>query len=153
MDQAGPGRSARAPARADAVGYPRYGEPLDFGITDPPPGPRYRNTVGTLALIVGVLALVISWTVVGGLLLGATALVLGLVGRARVRRREASNGGTALAGIVTGAVSIALATLLIVLLVRGFDSPRGRTLVNCVSSAQGNQTAANRCLDAYRSAG
>ena len=148
-----PRRNQPRPETTSFPGAPRYGEPLDFGRTDPPAGPRYRNTVGTLALIVGVLSLVVSWTVVGGIVLGATAVVLGLVGRARVRRGVAANRGTAIAGIVTGAVSIVLAVVLIVLLIRGFDSPRGRTLLNCVSSARGDEAAVNRCLDAYRSAG
>jgi len=147
----GPARNDRPVYRA--AGEPEDDAPLDFGAYDPPPGPHYRNGLGTAALVVGVLGLVTSWTVLGGLILGVTAIVLGILGRARVRRTVASNRGSAITGIVTGAVSVALALLIVGLLIRGFATPRGQALVTCVQQANGDGTAVNRCLDAYRSAG
>jgi hypothetical protein len=94
--------------------------------TDPTPAPAYagapttarpqtgaRNGLGTGALIVGILALVTSWTVVGGIVLGLLAVIFGAVGRGRAKRGEATNGGSAVAGLVLGVVSVIIAVVLL----------------------------------------
>lgn len=75
--------------------------------------PARRNGLGTAALILGVLAVLTSWTVLFGLALGVTAVILGAVGRRRSRRGEADNGGVALAGLITGLVGALLSTALL----------------------------------------
>lgn len=74
-----------------------------------------RNTVGTVALVLGIIGLLLFWTTLPGLALGVTAIVLGAVGRARARRGEATNGGVALAGLVTGIVASVLSVVLLAL--------------------------------------
>jgi hypothetical protein len=65
-------------------------------------------------LVVGVVALVASLTVVGGLMLGVLAALLGLLARAQVRHGQASNGDTAMTGVVLGVLAI-VASLIIAL--------------------------------------
>jgi hypothetical protein len=94
--------------------------------TDPTPAPAYsgsattgqprtghRNGIGIAALVVGILALVSSVTVVGGIVLGILAICFGAIGRGRARRGEASNEGVALAGLVIGALGLALSVVLV----------------------------------------
>jgi hypothetical protein len=83
-------------------------------VSSPPPGARYgaaasshRNGLGIVSLILGVVALVTSWLVVG-VLFGIAALAVGLAARARVTRGEANNRGIAIAGIALGVVAIAV---------------------------------------------
>jgi hypothetical protein len=72
-----------------------------------------RSGMGVAALVLGILAVLTSWTVIGGVLLGLLAVVFGAIGRARVNRGEASNGGVALSGLVLGLIGVVLAVVLI----------------------------------------
>lgn len=65
-----------------------------------PGDPRSRNGFGIAALVLGLFALLLSWTIIGGVLFGILALIFGLLGRARAKRGEATNGGMSVAGVV-----------------------------------------------------
>jgi hypothetical protein len=67
--------------------------------------PISPDKVGVASVLLGVVALVTSWVVVG-IGFGVAAVVTGFVARARVKRGEASTSGAATAGIVLGVVSI-----------------------------------------------
>jgi uncharacterized membrane protein len=62
--------------------------------------------MGTAALVLGIVGLLLFWTVVGGVVLGILALIFGFIGRGRVKRREADNPGAATAGIVLGSLAV-----------------------------------------------
>jgi hypothetical protein len=110
-------------------------------------GPRapLRNGLGVAALICGILAVLTSWTVVGGIALGLAAIVLGAFGRGRARRGEADNGGTALAGIVLGVLGIVLSGAVIAAGVAIFQSDTGRTLIDCLEQAGDDVAAQEAC--------
>jgi hypothetical protein len=65
-----------------------------------------RNQVGTASLLLGGLALITCWLLVG-VPLGIAALLTGDIARRRVSRGEASNPRAAIAGMVLGVVAIA----------------------------------------------
>ncbi|OBG69168.1 MULTISPECIES: DUF4190 domain-containing protein [unclassified Mycobacterium] len=65
-----------------------------------------RNEMGVASLLVGVVALLTCWMLLG-VPFGIAAVITGDVARRRVQRGEATNARTALAGMVLGAVSIA----------------------------------------------
>lgn len=125
----------------------------------PPPDPAYgaagsagdqyarppRNGIGVAALVLGVVAIVASITVVGGVILGIIALVLGFIGRSRAKKGEATNGGVALAGIITGAVGVVLSIVLIAAGAAIFFKSGGQDLIDCVNNAHGNQSAIDQC--------
>ncbi|MEU5158824.1 DUF4352 domain-containing protein [Streptomyces sp. NPDC020875] len=73
-----------------------------------------RNGLGTAALVLGLIGAAVAWIpfvfFVGGAL-GLTALIMGLKGRGRARRGEASNGRAAAAGAAIGAGAMVLATV------------------------------------------
>ncbi|MET9495037.1 DUF4190 domain-containing protein [Streptomyces sp. NPDC006552] len=77
-----------------------------------PPQRAARNGLGTAALILGVIGALsglvpfLFW--LAGIL-GVVALILGLTGRGRAKRGEATNKGVALAGAVLALVSLGLA--------------------------------------------
>lgn len=81
----GPGSSA-----------PLYGAPL---------ATRARNGMGTAALVLGIVSIFPLALLVVPAVLG---IVFGVIGRRRVRRREATNGGFALTGIICGVVGLLL---------------------------------------------
>ena len=70
-----------------------------------------RNGLGIAGLILGIVAILfglvpLTFWIAGPL--GVAGLILALVGRARVKRGEATNGKTALFGILTSIVALAL---------------------------------------------
>ncbi|MEU3747897.1 MULTISPECIES: DUF4190 domain-containing protein [Streptomyces] len=89
---------------------------MSYDTQVPAAAPRQvmRNGLGTAALILGIIG------TVSGLIpllfwlagtLGVIALVLGLVGKGRVKRGEASNKGVTITGAILGLVSLILATV------------------------------------------
>jgi Domain of unknown function (DUF4190) len=116
-----------------------------FGFTPPPTGPK--NGLGVAALVVAIIALL---SVVGGVVLGVVAIILGFLGLGRARRGEATNGGVAVAGIVLGLVSIIEAVVVIALAVWGFNEAGGTDYIDCVSKAGSDAEAIQQCADQFR---
>ncbi|BBY02697.1 DUF4190 domain-containing protein [Mycobacterium seoulense] len=65
-----------------------------------------RNEMGVASLLVGLVALLTCWMLVG-VPFGIAAVITGDIARRRVQRGEANNLRIALAGMILGAVSIA----------------------------------------------
>jgi hypothetical protein len=108
----------------------QYGEPAYGGSGTNPPGwgqpaqpVKPRNGVGTAALVFGILAVVsvlIGWIPFVGLvtvLLALVAVILGVVGRGRVKRMQATNGGAAMTGLVLGVIMLILGVIAQILLI------------------------------------
>src|ERR1700758_888083 len=89
---------------------PPWSQPPGAGYPAPPSMPYYsqapRNGLGVAALILAIVGLLLCWSVVGGVMFGIVAAVMGFIARGRVKRGEANNGGVALAGVVLGFLSI-----------------------------------------------
>lgn len=122
----------------------------------PPPPPPYagympptapKNGLGVAALVVAIIALL---SVVGGVVLGVVAIILGFIGWGRARRGEANNGGVAIAGIVLGFLSIIEAVVVIGFAVWGFDRAGGTDYVDCLSNAGNDEQAIQQCADQFR---
>ena len=71
-------------------------------MTEPDPP---QNQFGVASLLLGVVGLLTCWALIGTFF-GIAAVVPGDIARGRVKRGEANNPRTALAGIVLGAVAI-----------------------------------------------
>jgi hypothetical protein len=99
-------------------GYPG-GYPGAYGTygAGGPWGAAPANGLGIAAMVVGIISLVMCWLYGLGIILGIIALVFGIIARKRVQRGEANNGAMATAGIVMGAVGIALGALVLGLLI------------------------------------
>jgi hypothetical protein len=123
----GPGRvpygypGAPAPAPAPGYGYP--GQPLPSYPAGPAgyggwPGmqPMPDNGLGTASLVTGIISAIGFCVAPVALVMGVLAIVFGSIGRARVGRGEATNGGQALAGIICGSAGLVLAAGFITLL-------------------------------------
>ncbi|WP_372349443.1 DUF4190 domain-containing protein [Streptomyces sp. KL116D] len=89
--------------------YPAYG----WGGV--PAGPA--NGMGVAALVLGIITAVgfVAWP--AAIVTGVLAVVFGVLGRGRVRRGTATNGGQALAGLICGIGGLILALLLAVVFV------------------------------------
>ncbi|WP_454560858.1 DUF4190 domain-containing protein [Mycobacterium haemophilum] len=72
--------------------------------------PVPRNEFGVVSLILGVVALITCWLLIG-IAFGIAAVVTGDIARRRVQRGEANNPRVAMTGIALGAVSIVAALI------------------------------------------
>lgn len=107
------------PPGAPPYAYPSggYYPPPPYSGFPPAPAPG-SNGLGIGALITGILAVLTSWTVVGGLGLGIVAAVIGLAGR----RGEATNGAAAVVGTLLGITAAALSGVLLAVLILVFET-------------------------------
>ncbi len=79
------------------------------------PASAQRNLAGTLGLAFGLLSLVFMALVPPlGLLSGVAATCLALIGRARIRRGQASNRGQAMIGLVCGVIGLLASGALVI---------------------------------------
>jgi len=131
-------------------GQPYQGGPGQYGHGGPPAGMRPRNGLGIAALVLGILAILTSITVVGGVLFGLVAIVLGFIGRGRAKRGEATNGGMAMAGIITGIIGLLLSAALIAFGVSLVNSKAGKDLQSCLKSAGSDQPAIQSCRNQFQ---
>ncbi len=122
-----------------------YGQGSGYGA----PPARPRNGFGVAALVLGLLALVLSWTIIGGIVFGLLALILGLLGRARAKRQEATNGGIAVAGSVLGIVGLLIAFGLVAFGVSILNSPAGRSYQQCVEQSGGDPVKIQQCASEF----
>ena len=130
-------------------GYPPGYPPTPMGYGDYPL--QTRNGLGIAALIVAIIALVSSFSIVGGIVLGLVAVVLGFLGRARAKRGEADNGGVALAGIVLGVVAVIAGLSFIAVWVGLFRQVGANDYFDCLQQAGQDRDKVQMCSDEFRS--
>ncbi|RUP27119.1 MAG: DUF4190 domain-containing protein [Mycolicibacterium sp.] len=135
--------------------YPGAGYP-------PPPPPPYanpgygaytsapRNGMGTAALVLGIVGLLTSWSVIGGLLFGLGAVACGVLGRGRVKQGLADNGVVAGAGIVLGALATVLAVVFVFVVIGFYRQVGFSDYTDCMTRAGQDQNAQSTCVQDFR---
>ena len=112
-------------------------------------GTAQRNQGGSglaiTALVLGLLALLSSWTIVGGVLLGLGAIVVGLIALTRIKQGRAQGWSMAVVGIVTAVIGLLVAAGLIVLGVSFLSSDSGQKLRDCLDEAGSDEAAQAEC--------
>lgn len=129
-------------------GYPPAPPQPYAGYAPPPVGPR--NGLGTTALIIAIVALLSSFTVVGGVILGIVAVIIGFAGRGRAKRGEANNGGVALAGVILGFLAIIIGLAFIAVVIGFFKGVGATDYIDCLQKAGQDQSAVQQCQDDFK---
>lgn len=141
------------PAYGQAPGYgypppqaapPPYGAPYGY---PGQPGPM-SNGFGTASLVLGILGVVLFWFPVVGLVLAVLALVFAVLGRRKVSRHQASNGGMAIAGLVLGILGT-IGSLIVTVYVLT-HAKQISDYSDCIQSAGDDPYAKQICIDRYR---
>ncbi len=107
-------------------------EPVAAPLPPPPPLPGLGPTASSVAqqgsngqavasLVLGIIGLVLFWTVWLGLILGILAIVFGAMGRSKAKQ-GAPNRSMATAGLVLGIVTVAASVLILVLFITLADN-------------------------------
>lgn len=137
-------------------GYPPPAYPFPYPVPGsypgyPPPGrhPTPRNGAGIAALVVAIAGIVTALSVVGGVILGIVAVVLGFVGHGRAKRGEADNGGVAISGIVLGALAV-VAGIGCIFIYVGIWRTAGGDYVDCMTKAGSDAAAQQQCTERFR---
>jgi hypothetical protein len=106
------------PPGAAGSGYPGYPAYQNYGQTAWQPAPA--NGMGITSMVLGILSICLFCLYgVVGIILGTLALIFGILGRKRAQRGEATNGGMALAGIITGSIGLVIGLVVIALIAWG----------------------------------
>ncbi|MBI0383930.1 hypothetical protein JBE27_48665, partial [Streptomyces albiflaviniger] len=91
------------------------------------PGGTYvpNNGHGTAALVLGIIGLVLFASIVLGIVLGVLAIIFGVLGRSRAAGGEATNGGSALAGVILGVIAVVASVVMIFVYIAAEDDDSG----------------------------
>jgi hypothetical protein len=127
-------------------GYPT--PPPYYGYPPPPAGPK--NGLGITSLVLAIIALLSVWTVFVAVVLGPAAVLVGFIGRGRVKRGLANNGGVAIAGIALGALAIIVAVAFIPIYTVVWKDVGGGDYIDCIQKANNDRLQEQRCADQFR---
>lgn len=139
--------------------YPHHHQPGPSPGGHPPPAPYYgyppppvapKNGVGIASLVLAIVALLSVWTVFVAVVLGPAAVVVGFIGRGRVKRGTANNGGVAIAGIALGALAIIVGVAFIPIYTVVWKDVGGGDYIDCIQKANNDRLAEQRCADQFR---
>ena len=146
--QPGPYPPGAYPSGVYQGGYPPPPMPYGDYYQAAPAAPK--NGLGIAALVVAVIALLGSFSIIGGILGGVIAVILGVIGRGRAKQGEANNGGVALAGIVLGVIAIIVSLVFIPIYVGLFKDIGGGGYLECLQQAGQDSTAVEQCANELR---
>ena len=145
------------PPPPDGRGYPQPahgGYPAPPPVQVPPGSVRAANGLGIAALVIGIIGLVLVWSVVGGIVLGILAVIIGVLARSHCKRGQADNIGVATSGIVLGILAVLVSLVFIWIWVslgqRWYDEYGGREYMDCMQRAGSDRLAQQQCEDALR---
>jgi Domain of unknown function (DUF4190) len=153
------GRPQTAPPHPYPYQYQNHPGPSPGGYFTPPPTPYYgypprpagpRNGLGIASLVLAIIALLSVWSVFVAVVLGPAAMVVGFLGRGRVKRGTANNGGVAIAGILLGALAVIVGLAFIPIYTIVWKDVGGGDYIDCMQKAGSDQFQQQRCADQFR---
>jgi hypothetical protein len=128
-----------------------YGYPTPPNYSGYPPSPAEpKNGLGIASLVLAIIALLSVWTVFVAVVLGPAAMIVGFIGRARVRQGIANNGGVAIAGIALGALAIIVGLAFIPIYTVVWKDVGGGTYIDCIQKANNDRLQEQRCADQFQ---
>ncbi|NNH73904.1 DUF4190 domain-containing protein [Nocardia uniformis] len=104
--------------------------------------PQKGKGLAITALVLGIIALLFCWTVIGGILFGVLAAIFGLIA---LLSKKAGGTGLAITGLILGIIGLIIAVIIGVV-AWGFLEETGFTdFTDCVNKANGDQTKIEQC--------
>jgi heme/copper-type cytochrome/quinol oxidase subunit 2 len=126
-------------------GYPQWsGDPEGYPAQGPDTPPARGNGLAVAALVLGIVACLLFWTVFGGIVLGVLAVIFGIVGARRARGGRAPHRGMSITGLVLGALGLIASAVIIVAGVSILNSDSFKDYNDCVKHAQ-TQSDRDQC--------
>src|SRR5690606_25224478 len=104
-----------------------------------------RTGLAVAALVLGIVALLSFWTVVGGYLFGALGVIFGLIAAIKARKGTAGGFGMSITGIVLSVLALIGATLFVIVGWSFFDDMGGKGLVGGLKKSGNDRAAIDGC--------
>ena len=104
--------------------------------------------MAVVALVFGILSLLFFWTLVGGILFGLIALIVGLIASGKAKRGTAGGRPMAIIGIVLGLLGAIISGILIAIGV-AFIGEAGN-YADCVDDANGDTAKIEDCAREFQ---
>ncbi|MGW0121171.1 DUF4190 domain-containing protein [Streptomyces sp. NPDC003327] len=108
------------------------------------PSARRSNGLAIASLVLGIAAVLLFWTVFGGIVLGLLALVLGVIGARRARRGGGPRSGMSVTGAVLGALGMLASAVILAIGASILNSDEFKNFDDCVAHA-GTQAERDAC--------
>ncbi|CAM5360004.1 hypothetical protein STENM223S_08993 [Streptomyces tendae] len=106
------------------------------------------NGLAVAALVLGILAVLFFWTVIGGAVLGLLALIFGIIGARRARGGRAPRGKMSVIGAVLGALGLVASIVIIAIGASILNSDEFKDFDDCVQHAD-SQSERDACADDF----
>lgn len=110
--------------------------------------PTQKNGMAIAALTLGIVSCVLFWTVIGGIILGIIAIVLGIIAARRARGGQAPHRGMAIVGAVLGALGLIVSGVLVAIGASILNSDDFKNYNDCVQHAS-SQSDKDQCAKDY----
>ncbi|MFI6346699.1 DUF4190 domain-containing protein [Streptomyces sp. NPDC050560] len=110
---------------------------------------RRSNGLAIAALVLGILACVLFWTVAGGIVLGLLALVFGVIGARRARGGTAPHRGKAIAGAILGVLGLIVSSVILAAGISIFNSDEFHDYNDCMKHAN-SQSDKDHCAKEFK---
>lgn len=123
--------------------------PGDYHQTQPSGSVTRSNGLAIAALVLGIVAVLLFWTVLGGILLGLLAIVLGIIGARRARGGRAPHGTLSIVGAVLGALGLIGSIVIIAIGASILNSDEFKDFNDCVQHAN-SQSEKDQCSQDYK---
>ncbi|MFI6871078.1 DUF4190 domain-containing protein [Nocardia sp. NPDC050406] len=104
--------------------------------------PQKGKGLAITALVLGVIALLSCWTVIGGVLFGVLAAIFGLVA---LLSKKAGGAGLAITGIVLGVIGLIIGIVIGLFTWSVFKDTGFDNYLDCVTAANGDQAKIEQC--------
>ncbi|MCT7354240.1 DUF4190 domain-containing protein [Streptomyces sp. 15-116A] len=120
----------------------------DFAQTQPETGGRRGNGMAIAALVLGIVAILLFWTVFGGVLLGLLALIFGIIGARRARGGRAPHRTMSIIGAVLGTLGMIASVVIIAIGASILNSDEFKNFNDCVEHAD-TQSERDACAEDF----
>ncbi|MGW5733128.1 MULTISPECIES: DUF4190 domain-containing protein [Streptomyces] len=107
-------------------------------------GMRPSNGMAITALVLGILAILLFWTVIGGALLGLLAVIFGIIGARKARGGRAPYGKMSIIGAVLGGLGLIASGVIIAIGASILNSDEYKNFDDCVKHAD-SQSERDAC--------
>jgi Domain of unknown function (DUF4190) len=127
------GASEPTPSEAHSAGHPTGSAPAAPPMPGAPammPASTPSNGFAVASLVLGIVSLVLFFTIWLPFLLGTLAIVFGALGISKANKPGGRQKGLAIAGLVCGVVGIVIAVLFIVAIVNVVNDPSVQVVIN-----------------------
>ncbi|BDD77213.1 hypothetical protein GCM10010095_79820 [Streptomyces anthocyanicus] len=129
--------------------YPEHpGTPADAAQTHPGAGTGRSNGLAVAALVLAILAVLLFWTVVGGVVLGLLALIFGIIGARRARGDRVPHRKMSIVAAVLGTLGVIASVVIIAIGASILNSDEFKDFDDCVQHAD-TQSERDACANDF----